>query len=129
MMRPLTAVVYMIASSLATLMSNANAMSGIVLDDTQSPLGHHFSQAFGLVWHDQAVSARHVVTVVEHASARGGHRITILANQRVVFQTYLSRQRRDLTTLALQAGQRVAQQLRIMETTAWREPDLAPDEL
>lgn len=102
-------------------------ITGIVIDESFTPLAKEFSQGFSQIWRNQPTKPRYSVTLKEDKSALRGNKISVTFRRQVVYIANLNR-RKDNVEIGKEAAKSVIRKLRVYSTNASKDPDLAEDE-
>lgn len=126
-----SAVSLSVASSAFAANNQGNGISGLVINQTGSYPAQSFYQAFCLAWHEQRNAGQFNVTLKETHSARFGRQVHILFDQQIAYVAGIPSNNPQWHQLAEQAAVQTMQQIQtlILQKTAYRDPDLAADEI
>lgn len=104
---------------------------GLVLDQTLTPAGQDFYQAFVAAWRDRPRVDRYALVIQERPSARQGSQLTINQGHRRVFQARLPARRAAAREFAERVADYTYQTLveGDLQALLFRDPDLAREEL
>ena len=103
---------------------------GLVVNQTITPLGYEFYQAFSLSWSEKPESLRHSLSIVERPSKRYGNQISVLLGQTRVYAGYVPFKRDGIQALSEKAVEETQGNVVAMEMeNAAGDPDLAKHEI
>lgn len=131
--RQLVAVLVLAGFATAAIAGNTHppAINGLVINQTGSYLAQSFYQAFCLAWHEQRNASQFNVTLKETLSPRFGRQVQVLFDQQIAYVATIPNGNPQWHQLAELAAAQTMQQIHniVLQKTAYRDPDLADDEI
>lgn len=105
-------------------------ITGTVIDQTITVIGHDFYKYFSDKWRDQGETARYNLAIFERPSARWGHLIWIEYNRSMIYRIFSSQRRSGIKGQSEAAVQAVAERIAAMEVNKllFADPDVGNDE-
>jgi len=105
--------------------------AGALIDHTITVAGHEFFKQFSMLWREQPLNERYLLTIHEQPSARRGTSVWIEYDRVRVFQAYLPANRTKLGELVREANEACYRNVIDAEVRKllFRETDFARDEI
>lgn len=108
----------------------ADALQGIVANQTSTLAGHEFYKNFCALWHDKPMNGMFSIAIRERVSARRGNQVVVEYAGRVIFEGALPGSRADIKPVSQQAVEISYDSVVNSEVQRllFRNDELAPDE-
>lgn len=105
-------------------------VTGTVIDQTITVIGHDFYNYFSDKWRDQGETARYNLAIFERPSARWGNLIWIEYNRSTIYRIFSTQRRADIRAQSEAAVKIVAERIADMEVRKllFADPDVGNDE-
>jgi curli production assembly/transport component CsgE len=114
---------------LAAALARAQAIDGILVNQTITVAGQEFHSAFAALWSDKPELPGYGLAIHERPSARRGTTIEVEHAGRLVFRAWLPPARAQIRPLAAQAVEQVYDEAAAAQVRQlMHDDDLAPDE-
>jgi curli production assembly/transport component CsgE len=114
---------------LAAALTRAQAIDGILVNQTITVAGQEFHSAFAALWSDKPELPGYGLAIRERPSARRGTTIEVEHAGRLVFRAWLPPARAQIRPLAAQAVEQVYDEAAAAQVRQlMHDDDLAPDE-
>ncbi len=110
---------------------DAEALTGIVLNQTRSEAGNTFFLYFCAAWREQDLRERYSLVLEERSTSGGGKRLRFLFRQQAVYELQLPPRGGDFKELSEQVAYEVYQHVSDAEVAhlLFRDVELAADEI